>query len=85
MNSSLTISYKPEKKETSRERSAKKRKMAEQNPYYVAAKLAAKQREIPPEKRIRRRKSDDFRDVDDMHTAVYFFENGTCQYLNTFL
>jgi hypothetical protein len=46
--------------------------MAEMNPYY----LTAKNREIPPEKRIRRRKDDDFRDVDDMHTAIYYFENG---------
>ena len=51
--------------------------MAEQNPHYVAAKLAATKKEIPPEKRLRRRKSDDFREVDDMHTAVYFFEDGT--------
>ncbi|CAO3640251.1 unnamed protein product [Mucor fragilis] len=65
----------PERKETSKERAARKRRMAEQNPHYVAAKLAAKQKEIPPEKRLRRRKSDDFREVDDMHTAVYFFED----------
>lgn len=42
------------------------------NPHY----LAAKNREIPPEKRLRRRKDGDFRDVDDMHTANYYFENG---------
>lgn len=46
--------------------------MAEMNPYY----LAAKNREIPPEKRLRRRKDGDFRDVDDMHTANYYFEDG---------
>lgn len=43
-----------------------------ENPHY----LAAKQREIPPEKRLRRRKDGDFRDVDDMHTANYYFEDG---------
>jgi hypothetical protein len=47
--------------------------MAEENPYY----RLAKSKEIPPEKRHKRRKSNDFRDVDDMHTAIYFFENGT--------
>ncbi|KAG2198088.1 hypothetical protein INT47_011923 [Mucor saturninus] len=61
----------PDKKLTNKE--AKKRKMADmlENPHY----LAAKQREIPPEKRLRRRKDGDFRDVDDMHTANYYFED----------
>jgi hypothetical protein len=68
----LTISQ-PKKKLTSKERQALKRKMAEENPYY----RLAKSREIPPEKRHKRRKSNDFREVDDMHTAIYYFENGT--------
>ncbi|KAI8647822.1 pseudouridine synthase [Parasitella parasitica] len=63
----------PKKKEPCKTRAAKKRKMAENNPYYIAAKAAEKG--LSSEKRFRRRKSDDFRDVDDMHTAIYFFEN----------
>lgn len=73
----LLILIQPEKKQQEKkkqEKDAKKRKMAEmaENPHYIAAKL----REIPPEKRLRRRKDGDFRDVDDMHTANYYFENG---------
>lgn len=46
--------------------------MAELNPYYVAAKS----KEEPPKKKVHRRRDGDFRDIDDMHTANYFFENG---------
>lgn len=74
----LFIHVQPEKKQ--KEKEAKKRKMAEmaENPHYIAAKM----REIPPEKRLRRRKDGDFRDVDDMHTAIYYFENGTCAHIH---
>lgn len=42
------------------------------NPYYAAAKS----KEEPPKKKVHRRKDGDFRDIDDMHTANYYFENG---------
>ncbi|OBZ81822.1 Uncharacterized protein C18B11.02c [Choanephora cucurbitarum] len=62
---------KSKKKETKQEKAERKRLMAETNPYYQLAKT----KEIPPEKRLTRRKEDDFRDIDDMDTAHYFFED----------
>lgn len=42
------------------------------NPYYQLAKS----KEAPKEIKHRKRNNDDFREVDDMHTAIYYFEDG---------
>lgn len=42
------------------------------NPYY----RLAKSKEEPKEIKHRKRNEDDFRDVDDMNTAIYYFEDG---------
>ncbi|KAG1046831.1 hypothetical protein G6F46_006471 [Rhizopus delemar] len=63
-----------EKRVAHKEKIARKRKAAAENPIY----LEIKRRELAEGKKSKssNRKEDDFREVDDMHTAVYYFENG---------
>ncbi|KAG0739602.1 hypothetical protein G6F57_005864 [Rhizopus arrhizus] len=62
-----------EKRVAHKEKIARKRKAAAENPIY----LEIKRRELAEGKKSKssNRKEDDFREVDDMHTAVYYFEN----------
>ena len=60
------------KRQLNKEKTAKKRKLAAENPIYQEIK----RRELAEGKKSRscNRKEDDFRNVDDIHTAVYYFE-----------
>ncbi|KAG1437772.1 hypothetical protein G6F56_012944 [Rhizopus delemar] len=61
-----------QKRAAHKEKIAKKRKAAAENPIYKEIK----KREIEEKKsKSNNRKEDDFRQVDDMHSAVYYFEN----------
>jgi hypothetical protein len=62
------------KRQLNKEKTAKKRKLAAENPIYQEIK----RRELAEGKKSRscNRKEDDFRNVDDIHTAVYYFEDG---------
>ncbi|CAO3694413.1 unnamed protein product [Rhizopus stolonifer] len=61
-----------QKRAAHKEKIAKKRKAAAENPIYKEIK----KREIEEKKsKSNNCKEDDFRQVDDMHSAVYYFEN----------